>query len=288
MMLRQSYDRCRAITRAAGTSFAAGMRLFPRDRRDAVYALYAFFRHTDDVVDEPGPDDDKRRALDAWQARVAGALGGGGIEAGSPLLALADTARRYRLPQRLFDECIEACRGDIGPVRIQTWDELLVYCDGVAGTVGEACCRVLGYPSEAALELSAHNSRGVQLTNILRDLDEDRERDRIYLPAEALARHGVSEADLTQRRLPAVQALLHEVADRALYHYRRSDGLFWLMQPGDRPGLAAMTLRYRRILWQLLQDGFDSSVGKVTGSQAFELMCSAQMARWKPTWRGPL
>jgi len=288
MMLRQSYERCRAITREAGTSFAAGMRLFPPDRRDAVYALYAFFRRTDDLVDDPAPDEVKGEALAAWRDQVAAALGGGGIAPGSPLLALADTARRHALPWRLFDECIVACRGDIGAVRIQTWDELIHYCDGVAGTVGEACCRVLGYPGEAALELSAHNSRGVQLTNILRDIDEDRERDRIYVPAEVLAHHGVSEAELGQRQAPRVQAVLHDVADRALYHYRRSDGLFWLMRPADRPGLAAMTLRYRRILSQLLAEGFDSEVAKVSGGQAFELMCSAQMARWKPTWRGPL
>jgi len=288
VMLRQSYDRCREITREAGTSFAAGMRLFPPDRRDAVYALYAFFRRTDDLVDDPAPDEVKRESLAAWRKQVSAALDGGGIEADSPLLALADTARQHKLPWRLFDECIAACRTDIGPVRIQTWDELIHYCDGVAGTVGEACCRVLGYPGEAALELSAHNSRGVQLTNILRDIDEDKERDRIYLPAEVLARHGVAESDLDHRNAPRVQAALREVADRALYHYRRSDGLFWLMRPADRPGLAAMTLRYRRILSQLLDEGFDSNVAKVSGAQALELMYSAQMARWKPTWRGPL
>ena len=288
VMLRTSYDQCRAITLRAGTSFAAGMRLFPSDRRDSVYALYAFFRKTDDLVDDPAADEQKQRALESWREQVSAALGGGGIEPGSELLALADTARRHRLPQRLFDDCIDACASDIGPVRIQTWDELLHYCDGVAGTVGEACCRVLGYAGEAALDLSLHNARGVQLTNILRDIDEDQERDRIYLPAEVLARHGVAEEDLVRRHLPRVQAALHEVADQALYHYRRSDGLFWLLRPPDRPGLAAMTLRYRRILSRLLAEGFDSAVGKVRPGQALELMCSAQMARWMPTWRGPL
>ncbi|NUP98439.1 MAG: phytoene/squalene synthase family protein [Armatimonadetes bacterium] len=285
-VLEQSYAACRAVTERAGSSFSMGMRLFPKDRREAVLALYAFFRLTDDLVDGSESDETKRAALTGWREQVDKALGGGSIDPRGCLLAISDMARRHRIPAALFLECIDQCARDIGPVRMPDWESLLRYCDGVAGTVGEACLRILGYHEPAVLAVSHHNARAVQLTNILRDIDEDWRRDRIYLPQEVLSRHGVREEDFTRRHRPAaLQAALREVGEQALRGYELADSLFFMLRPEHRPPIAAMTLRYRQILKQLRENDFAEVSGPPRAIASLSLLTAAQLARWMPTWR---
>lgn len=282
---QDSYEHCRRQTREAGSSFALGMRLFPPDRRDAVYALYAFFRRTDDLVDRASDPETGAARLAEWRRTVEQALSGGAVEADRCLLAVVDAARRHQLPTRLFLDCIDACATDLGPVRMDSWADLYQYCDGVAGTVGEACLRILGYHGDAVLELSRPNARAVQLTNILRDFDEDLAQDRVYLPRPVLERHGLDPARLRPADRPAaVLAALHEVADHARDLYERADGMFFQLKPRHRPSIVAMTLRYRRLLERLRQSDFQLPRG-AAAAQAMALFYAAQLSRWKPTWR---
>lgn len=287
VMLDDSYALCRQVTLASGSSFALGMRLFPKRVRRSVYVLYAFFRRTDDIVDGGGAIDRQRAELAAWRGQVAAALGGGGMEPGGILLAVADTAHRHGLPARLFLDCIDACAGDLGPVRIADTAELERYCDGVAGTVGEACLRILGYDAPDLLELSVANARAVQLTNILRDVDEDLAHDRIYLPADLLAHHGVAAEDLRAgQRMQPVRAAIGDLADRAEALYGRAEPLFLMLRPADRPAIVALTLRYRRLLEALRAADFRPVDRQRSPGRCLGLIAAAQMARWKPTWRG--
>lgn len=285
--LDQSYAQCRSLVNAASSSFALGMRLFPEDRRDGVYAVYAFFRITDDLVDQDGPPEAKRAALAAWREQVLTALAGGGSDLHEVLVALADTVRRHQLPESLFAACVDACAGDIGPVSMADWDELLSYCDGVAGTVGEACLRILGYRDAAVLQLSQLNARAVQLTNILRDLDEDWRRQRVYIPAEVLSRHGANPENLGASRYPPeLTAALAEVAERAVAAYRGAEPLFEHLAPAHRPAVTALTLRYRLMLERLQALNFQT-VGRYRPGigDRVRVFRDAMLSQRMPTWR---
>jgi len=283
--LADSYARCREITGRSHSSFNLGMRLFPRASRDGILAMYAFFRVTDDIVDAEGAPEEQRRLLGDWSGAVARALAGENSPTDAMLLAVADTARRYALPPRLFTDCIDACAEDIGAVRLPTWDALWHYCDGVAGTVGEACLRILGYAEPETLALSQCNARAVQLTNIVRDIAEDAGRDRVYLPADLLTEHGLAPDEvLADPQAPAVRAAARAAGQVAERHFGQAEALFDRLRPADRPPLVAMTMRYRRLLGDLAAS--DYAPGTVRRGSALGLLSSALMSRWRPTWRG--
>ncbi len=283
--LADSYARCREITGRSHSSFNLGMRLFPRASRDGILAMYAFFRVTDDIVDADGAPAAQRQQLSEWSQAVTQALAGGDAPAEPMLLAVADTARRYALPPRLFTDCIDACAEDIGAVRLATWDALWHYCDGVAGTVGEACLRILGYAEPSTLALSRCNARAVQLTNIVRDIAEDAGRDRVYLPADLLAEHDLSpEAVLAEPQGPAVRRAASAAGQVAERQFVAAEALFDRLRAAHRPPLVAMTLRYRRLLGDLAAS--DYAPGTVRRGSAFGLLAAALLSRWRPTWRG--
>ncbi|MBI2302171.1 MAG: phytoene/squalene synthase family protein [Armatimonadetes bacterium] len=285
MSLESSFAHCRATVARAGSSFALGMRLFPRARRDGVYAMYAFFRHTDDLADAPGVAADKLAALGAWREQVLGALRDGAGDLTGCLPAVVDAARRYALPERLFTACIEACVTDADTVRMPTWDALNRYCDGVAGTVGEACLRILGYHGEADLDCSRANARAVQLTNILRDVAEDAARDRVYLPAELLERHAVpADGVACAPYPPALVAALEEAAGTARAYYQQAEPLFARLAPGHRPAIVAMTLRYRLLLDRLARTGFAPGARRGGKAEKGRVLLGALLSPWLPTW----
>lgn len=268
-----AYDECRQRVAGAGSSFALGMRLFPIERRDDVMAVYAFFRETDDIVDADAPAEERRERFAAWSAAVTAALNG---RPSGWLSAVSHTAARCDLPRRLFDDCLAACAGDLEPVRLATWESVERYCDGVAGTVGEACLRILGYRDAATLALSAHNARAVQLTNIVRDVAEDAARDRLYLPVPGV--DGELGAGLLDS--PALRQVAAQAAQRAEAEYRRAEPLFERLRPDDRVPMVALTQRYRRLLARLRAGRPSAPI------DAAAVLARAYAARWWPTWRG--
>ncbi|HAZ64000.1 MAG TPA: hypothetical protein DCZ72_10385 [Armatimonadetes bacterium] len=286
LSLAESYAYCRQVTRAAGSSFELAMRLFPAARREAVYALYAYFRLTDDLADQQAPTAQRVADLAAWREVVQGALQGQ-TSTHPALPALVDTCARYELPERVLLDCLSACQTDAGPVRLATWAEVDTYCDGVAGTVGEACLRILGETSPAVLDLSVANARAVQLTNILRDVDEDWGLGRVYLPAELLAKHQVEDTDLAAPSRPAhLVTALQEAANRADRLYRDAEPMFGQLQARNRPPIVAMTLRYRRLLELLRGGGLEQRGRARLGAGARLAVMGAVLASpLLPTWR---
>jgi squalene synthase HpnD len=249
-------DAVTALVRAAGTSFYHGMRVLPPDRRHAMYAIYGFCRIVDDIADAPGDFAPKRPALDRWRERVTRLWDGGADGPVTRVLVRAVAAFPVRQPD--FLAVIDGMQMDaeeaIVAPDLATLD---LYCDRVAVAVGRLSVRVFGDASPAADQVATGLGRALQLTNILRDLDEDAERERLYLPREWLEEAGVPcvpEAALAHPALPAVCA---RVAARA--HANFADAAAAMrhcdrraMRPARMMGAtyAALLSRLERRGWQ--------------------------------------
>ncbi len=179
---------------AAGTSFYLAMRLLPEKRREAMYAIYAFCREVDDIADDNNPPSEKQAALDEWRREIDR------IYAGTPTLplgrVLAADARQFRLRREDFIAIIDGMAMDAErDIRAPSLAELDLYCDRVASAVGRLSVRAFGDDSPAADRVAHHLGRALQLTNILRDLAEDAERGRLYLPRDLLVDVGIIATD---------------------------------------------------------------------------------------------
>jgi phytoene synthase len=183
-----------ATVRASGTSFYWAMRLLPAEKRRAMFAVYAFCREVDDIADEPGEVDDKKCRLEAWRRTIDALYGG--IVTRSLTHALAEPIRTYGLQRRDFHAIIDGMEMDAAErVRISDGDQLRLYCDRVACAVGRLSTRIFGLDAETGERLAFSLGQALQLTNILRDLSEDAERDRLYLPADRLAAAGIDDTE---------------------------------------------------------------------------------------------
>ena len=182
-----------AAARAARSSFYTGMRILPRAQREAMFEIYAFCRAVDDIADDPGPRDERLAALERWRGDLAA------LYAGAPpphLSGLAQAVRTFDLAHGDFLAVIAGMEMDVvSDIRAPDRATLDLYCDRVACAVGRLSVRVFGMERAAGLALAHHLGRALQLTNILRDLDEDAAIGRLYLPREALRDAGIISAD---------------------------------------------------------------------------------------------
>jgi squalene synthase HpnD len=212
-----------AIVRRSGTSFARGMRVLPPDRRYAMYAIYAFCRLVDDVADEPGPFADKLPRLAQWRARIAGLYAGRADDALDRMLLAA--IHRYQLRAEDFEAVIDGMQMDAERVIVAPAEaELDLYIDRVAGAVGRLSVRAFGDASGDADQVAHHLGRALQITNILRDLGEDAERGRLYLPRERLQQAGVPCAPAAALASPRLELACRAMASVARVHFRAARG----------------------------------------------------------------
>jgi phytoene synthase len=212
-------DSVEAIVRAAGTSFYRGMRVLPPDRRHAMYAIYAFCRLVDDIADEDAPFAAKLPALTAWRERVAGLYQG---QSDGPVTRILVAAvQRFGLREQDFLAVIDGMQMDaettIVAPDLATLD---LYCDRVAAAVGRLSVRAFGDASPAADQVAYSLGRALQLTNILRDLQEDAERGRLYLPREWLNEAGVLHDPAAALRASGLRQVCARVAALAHQHFR--------------------------------------------------------------------
>jgi phytoene synthase len=209
----------RARVEAAGTSFYWAMRVLPEDRRHGMYAVYAFCREVDDIADDDRPPDEKAKALADWRAEIDA------LYAGRPsrlvARALAQPVARYGLRREDFDAVIAGMEMDAAEdIRAPDLATLDLYCARVASAVGHLSVHVFGDASAAAHRVADALGRALQLTNILRDVDEDARRGRLYLPREILQRHGIRETDpMAVLRHEALPAVCRDVAALAERHF---------------------------------------------------------------------
>ncbi len=256
--LEASYRYCRWLTRQTAGNFGYAFWALPQKERRAMDALYAFMRLTDDIGDEPGVSREHRDVqLKQWKIDLASALRG---KMPQHLVwpALVDVMNTFAIPAELLNDVIAGVEMDLSPREFATFAELSDYCYHVAGAVGLCCIRIWGFTGDS------HDSRAIdcglafQLTNILRDLGEDAERGRIYLPREDLERFGYSADDLRARHVTKeFRNLMAFQTERAWSYYQRSEALLDDLAPAGRRVYRAMREIYGGLLHEIERRHFD-------------------------------
>jgi phytoene synthase len=218
---RDDLDAVETIVRSAGTSFYHGMRVLPPDRRHAMYAIYAFCRIVDDIADEEAPLETKRLGLATWRDNIAGLYQGRTKGPVTRVLALA--VPRFQLRAEDFIAVIDGMETDAETVVLAPdMAALDLYCDRVASAVGRLSVRAFGDASPAADRVAHALGRALQLTNILRDIEEDAGRGRIYLPAEYLQDAGVPADPVAILTAPGLPAVCDRLATLAHAYFRQA------------------------------------------------------------------
>ncbi|MDX1401457.1 MAG: presqualene diphosphate synthase HpnD [Kiloniellales bacterium] len=252
----EARDHVRRVVESSGSSFFQAMRMLDQEKRDAMYAIYAFCREVDDIADEEAPGPEKIRAIAAWREEIERLYGG---QASTPTgRALLPIIQKFQLPKSEFMEVLNGMEMDARDnIVAPSMDELLLYCRRVAGAAGRLSICVFGDRSQAAEDLAIVQGEALQLTNILRDLGEDARRGRLYLPREALLETDISPTDpesvLNHPALPAACGLLAAIAEERFEKARH------LIARCDRKALkpASMMLEaYRLILKHLVDTGW--------------------------------
>ncbi|HVO02235.1 MAG TPA: presqualene diphosphate synthase HpnD [Candidatus Cybelea sp.] len=241
-----------AKVQASGTSFYSAMRMLPAERRNAMYAIYTFCREVDDIADEAAPLEEKRAALEEWRAEIDRLYGGKPLK---PVArALMEPVKSYALRKQDFLAVIDGmemdAEQDIVAPDIATLD---LYCDRVASAVGHLSVRAFGANEPEADVVAHHLGRALQLTNILRDIAEDAERGRLYLPRELLEQQGIPYADLKSVLThPKLRKVCRDVAILALDHFSKARAAMDRCAKGPMRPAAVMGAVYRAILKRLV------------------------------------
>ena len=252
----QAQQIVRAIATRSGSSFLWGMRLLPKARREAMYAIYAFCREVDDIADDGGPAPDRLRALDRWRDEVERLYDG--RPTGPIGQALQQPLHDYGLPKVEFLAVIDGMEMDAREdIRAPDMATFRLYCRRVAGAVGVLSVHAFGATEPEAQELALAEGDALQFTNILRDLAEDAERGRLYLPQELLLNQGIESQDpLTVLRHPKLPAACFELAALAEDRFAESRQLMAHCQRGPMRPARIMLAVYHRVLMRLKQQAW--------------------------------
>jgi len=266
--LEKAYAVCCAIAKNKAKNFYYAFVALATPRRNAICAIYAFMREADDLADDESyPCEERRRRLDAWQSAWRAVCAGG--ETTDPVfLAVRDAIQRYSIPLVYLDELFAGVTRDLNPAvsdapdTYATFADLYGYCYQVASVVGLVCIQIFGYCDQRAVKLAEETGIAFQLTNILRDVAEDAERNRVYLPLEDLKAHGVSVDSLVHRTRgasPTVneRALLAEIARRADQYYQSARELLPLINRESRPAMWVLVSIYHALLQRIQRANYD-------------------------------
>jgi squalene synthase HpnD len=248
-------ETSQAAERASGSSFYRGMRILPRAEREAMYEIYSFCRAVDDIADDPGPREGRREALARWRADIDA------LYASAPrpqLSGLAQAVRQFDLKREDFLAVIDGMQMDVdADIRAPDRATLEIYCDRVACAVGRLSVRVFGMERDAGLALADHLGRALQLTNILRDLDEDATMGRLYLPREMLRDAGIIATDpATVLANPMLGEACAGVVELAKEHFRQANAIMARVPRRQVRAPRIMGEAYRAILDKLVARGF--------------------------------
>jgi presqualene diphosphate synthase len=244
-----------AAERASRSSFYLGMRILPPAQREAMFEIYSFCRAVDDIADDPGPRQGRREQLAQWRADIDALYR---CAAPRQLAGLASAVRTFTLQREDFLAVIDGMEMDVvADIRAPDWPTLDLYCDRVACAVGRLSVRVFGMEAESGRALAHHLGRALQLTNILRDLDEDASLGRLYLPREILQAHGITATNPAEvLAQPAIGEACADIVELANKHFGEADAI---MAHSPRRVVRApriMGHAYRVILESLVARGF--------------------------------
>jgi 15-cis-phytoene synthase len=266
--LDEAYATCRAIAKHEAKNFYYAFVALPEPRRNAICAIYAFMRKADDLSDdETISREERRRALEQWQAAWHSAAAGSATS-DQVFVAVRDAIQRYSIPLSLLDELIAGTTSDLkanpddAPDTYATFADLYRYCYLVASVVGLVCIRIFGYTDPAAEKLAEETGVAFQLTNILRDVAEDAERGRVYLPLEDLTAHNITLDSILHRAKTAPptaneRALLADIGQRAEAYYASASKLLPLIDRESRPALWVLVKIYRGLLKRIRHADYD-------------------------------
>jgi 15-cis-phytoene synthase len=256
MDLDASYRYCETLARQQARHFYPAFRILPTKQRRAMCALYAFLRIADDLSDEPAPLDEKRRRLADWRRALHQAMAGNFGHPTHP--ALQDTIASFRVPLDYLEAVLDGVEMDLTTTSYATFDELRMYCWRVASAVGLACIHIWGFRDDRAKTFAESAGIAFQLTNILRDLKEDAERGRVYLPQEDLNRFDYGMASLQQSlRDDRFRALMRFEVERARSFYEKAWPLRELLEMPGRTVFELMARTYRSLLDAIERRDYD-------------------------------
>jgi phytoene synthase len=263
-----AYDACRRLHRRHDPTYYWATRRLPAEVRPATHALYGYVRTADQIVDgprRPPTEAARRAALDAWEEELAG-----GTSSHPAVIALVHAGERHDLPLDELGPYMRSMRIDCGPVRIRSWDELLAYMDGSAGSVGRIMAPLLGVPRRFHADFG-RLGQAFQLTNFVRDVHEDWRMDRIYFPAEDRDRLGVPDADFgAARATPALRALVAQQIARARALFAAAEPAVAAAPRSVRTGVRLACGAYGRVLDRAEAAGGDVLARRV-GVRAWDL-----------------
>ncbi len=253
--IKSAYRYCQKVTHRGGPHFSVGFRFLPSSKRNAIYAVYAFCRYADDIVDEAQALSSDV-VLKEWEEELHRCYR---QEPTHPIsIALADAILRYPIPIQGFLDLIAGCRMDLTLSRYPTFEALMVYCHGVATTIRDLSLPVFGYSDPKAFEYGQSLSTALQLTNIVRDIGEDLDRGRIYLPLDEIRACGYSEQELMSRaKNAAFLKLMQFQCERIRGLFEKSALLVPLVDADARTALSLMREVYIALIDKIEQNPFD-------------------------------
>lgn len=269
---QEAIEDIKARVNKSRSSFHAGMSILPKERREAMYALYAFCREVDDIADDGATLAVRKAGLQEWRERIAALFKGNPSD--TITSALLPAVIKFNLFERDFFSIIDGMEMDAGdPICAPSAATFDLYCDRVASSVGRVSIRIFGDAGPAALDVAYHLGRGLQKTNILRDLAEDAERARLYLPEELLAKHGITAripADvLKDKNLPAA---CRELASEARDHFAKADTAMALCKPGAMRPAKIMRAYYGAVFDKLVANDWRDVSTRIT------------LPKWQKLW----
>ena len=291
MTIAEAYAVCRAIAQREAKNFYYAFRVLPEHKRNAMCAVYAFMRRADDIADDEAiPIAERREVMAQWVESWRTARRSG-ISDDPVFLALNDTQRRFAIPDALLEELVQGTTMDLEPrcetemvlQTFATFDELYRYCYLVASVVGLVCIKIFGYSDLRAEKLAEETGVAFQLTNILRDVKEDAERGRIYLPLDLLHEFGVSVGRVEELANGAAmasndRAMLHALGARAEEYYASADRLLPLIDGDSRAALWVLVTIYHGLLRKIAKADSDVFTQRISVSTPAKLAILAQGA----------
>jgi 15-cis-phytoene synthase len=252
--LREAYKKAEEVTAKHSKSFYFASQLLPEEKRSAVRALYAFCRNVDDVVDEDSAKD-RNFELDYWRKIIRSASA-----SGDDLVAAAwvDTLTRYHIPRHYAIQLIDGVARDLAQTCYQTFDELAMYCYGVASTVGLMSIYIVGFESNKAVPYAIKLGVALQMTNILRDVGEDYRSGRIYLPREEMIFYGIRESDIAEGKVnKGWRQFMRFQIQRTRDLYEESWSGIKFLEPEGRLAIGALSVLYSGILDEIEKNDYD-------------------------------
>jgi 15-cis-phytoene synthase len=289
--IAEAYAVCGAIAQREAKNFYYSFRVLPEHKRNAMCAVYAFMRRADDIADDEAmPMAERRKVMAQWVESWRTARRSG-ISSDPVFLALNDTQKRFGISDKLLEELVQGTTMDLEPrfekgnelQTYATFDDLYRYCYLVASVVGLVCIRIFGYTDLRAEKLAEETGVAFQLTNILRDVKEDVERGRIYLPLDLLHEFGVTDDRVKMLAAgnamePNERAMLLALGAKAEAYYSSADRLLPLIDADSRAALWVLVTIYHRLLTKITQADGDVFTKRISVSTPAKLAILAQGA----------